>query len=46
MADLTYRGRKYSQTKSTEASQAMQLKYCGHEIMSKKIHEAMKAEMG
>ena len=46
MSELTYRGRKYTQTKSAEASQAVNLKYCGHEIMSKKIYEAMKAEMG
>ena len=46
MADLTYRGRKYSQTKSADSSQEVQLKYCGHEIMSEKIHAAMKAEMG
>ena len=46
MAELTYRGHKYTQTKSASASQAVHLKYCGHEIMSKRIHEAMKAEMG
>ena len=46
MADLTYRGRKYSQTKSTDVSQEVYLKYCGYELMSKKIHETMKAEMG
>ena len=46
MTDLTYRGRKYTQTKSSDASQGLILKYCGHEIMSKRIHEAMKAEMG
>ena len=46
MADLTYRGRKYSKTKSADTSQAVHLKYFGYEIMSKKIHEAMKAEMG
>ena len=46
MAELTYRGQKYTQTKSAASSQAVHLKYCGHEIMSKKIHEAMKAEMG
>tara|TARA_B100001250_G_scaffold320915_1_gene283857 strand:- start:786 stop:926 length:141 start_codon:yes stop_codon:yes gene_type:complete len=45
MAQLTYRGLKYTQTKSTADSQPVLLKYCGHEIMSKKIHEAMKAEM-
>ena len=46
MAELTYRGIKYTQSKSAAASQPIRLKYCGHEIMSKKIHEAMKAEMG
>ena len=46
MAKLTYRGLKYTQTKSSNASQEVNLKYCGHEVMSKKIHEAMKAEMG
>tara|TARA_B100001029_G_scaffold143554_1_gene123388 strand:- start:771 stop:911 length:141 start_codon:yes stop_codon:yes gene_type:complete len=46
MAELTYRGLKYNQTKSDSNSQAVHLKYCGHEIMSKRIHEAMKAEMG
>tara|TARA_B100001029_G_C14872777_1_gene345513 strand:- start:377 stop:517 length:141 start_codon:yes stop_codon:yes gene_type:complete len=46
MAELTYRGLKYTQQKSSAASQAVHLKYCGHEIMSKRIHEAMKAEMG
>tara|TARA_B100001250_G_scaffold101458_1_gene85270 strand:+ start:1051 stop:1191 length:141 start_codon:yes stop_codon:yes gene_type:complete len=46
MAVLTYRGLKYTQNKSSNASQALHLKYCGYEIMSKRIHEAMKAEMG
>tara|TARA_Y100001968_G_scaffold196614_1_gene180356 strand:- start:841 stop:987 length:147 start_codon:yes stop_codon:yes gene_type:complete len=46
MAELTYRGLKYTQIKSTAASQSVRLKYCGPEIMSKRIHEAMKAEMG
>ncbi len=46
MTELTYRGNKYTQTKSAEPPKAMHLKYCGHEIMSKKIHAAMKAEMG
>jgi len=45
MTELTYRGLKYTQTKSTVATQAVHLKYCGHESMSKKFHEAMKAEM-
>ena len=46
MAELTYRGLKYTQTKSSKDSQEVHLQYCGHEIMSKRIHEAMKAEMG
>ena len=46
MTELTYRGLKYTQTKSAAISQAVQMKYCGYEIMSKRIHEAMKAEMG
>ena len=46
MAELTYRGDKHTQTKYTESSKEVQLQYCGHEIMSKRIHEAMKAEMG
>ncbi len=45
MAELTYRGLKYSQNKSAITSQPVQLKYCGLETMSKRIHEAMKAEM-
>ena len=46
MPELTYRGRKNTQAKSAEDNQAVYLKYCEHEIMSKKIYEAMKAEMG
>ncbi len=46
MTELTYRGLKYAQTKKSASSPAVHLKYCGHEIMSKRIHEAMKAEMG
>ena len=46
MPELTYRGLKYIQTKPETGTQPVQLKYCGHEIMSKRIHEAMKAEMG
>tara|TARA_Y100001968_G_scaffold270330_1_gene261469 strand:+ start:259 stop:399 length:141 start_codon:yes stop_codon:yes gene_type:complete len=46
MSDLTYKERKYTQTKSAEPSKEVYLKYCGYEIMSHKIHEAMKAEMG
>ena len=46
MAELTYRGLKYTQTKSAKGLQEVHLQYCGHEIMSKRIHDAMKAEMG
>ena len=45
MAELTYRGLKYTQTKSAKGQQEVHLQYCGHAIMSKRIHEAMKAEM-
>ena len=46
MAELTYRGLKYTKTKSAKWAEEVHLQYCGHEIMSKRIHEAMKAEMG
>ncbi len=46
MADLTYRGLKYTQTKSAKGEHEVHLQYSGYEIMSKRIHEAMKAEMG
>ena len=46
MAELSYRGLKYTQIKSSKESKDLHLPYCGHEIMSKRIHEAMKAEMG
>ena len=46
MAELTYRGLKYSQNKAAKSFQEVNLQYCGHEVMSKRIHEAMKAEMG
>ena len=46
MAELTYRGLKYTQTKSPKRSQEVHVQYCGHEIMSKRIYEDMKAEMG
>ena len=46
MAELTYRGLKYNQTKSAKGEQEVYLQYCSHEVMSKRIHEAMKAEMG
>ena len=45
MAELTYRGLKYTQTKSSKKPQELHLEYCGPEILSKRIHEAMKAEM-
>ena len=45
MAELTYRGLKYTQTKSDKGAQELHLQYSGYEIMSKRIHEAMKAEM-
>ena len=46
MAELIYRNLKNTQTNSTKCSSEVKLKYCGYEIMSKRIHEAMKAEMG
>tara|TARA_Y100001968_G_scaffold207196_1_gene190393 strand:- start:2 stop:142 length:141 start_codon:yes stop_codon:yes gene_type:complete len=46
MTELTYRGQKYTQTKTSQSTQSVHLKYYGNEIMSKRIHEAMKAEMG
>ena len=46
MVELTYRGLKYIQTKNAKGTGEAHLQYCGHEIMSKRIHEAMKAEMG
>ena len=45
MPELTYRGLKYTQTKSAKGAQEVHLQYSGYEIMSKRIHEAMKAEM-
>ncbi len=45
MAEFIYRGLKYNQTKPTKRHQKVHLQYCGHEIMSRRIHEAMKAEM-
>ena len=46
MAELTYRGLKYTRKTSAVETQAVHVKYYGHEIMSKRFHEAMKAEMG
>ncbi len=46
MTVLTYRGKKYTQ--NTEVSQLQQpvlLKYRGLEVMSKRIHEAISAEI-
>ena len=46
MTVLTYRGKKYTQNK--EASQLEHpvfLKYRGLEVMSKRIHQAISAEM-
>ena len=45
MVELTYRGLKYTQTKYNTDNKSVHLKYCGHAIMSKRIYEAMKAEM-
>ena len=45
MTELIYRGNKYTPAKNPSSSQSIHLKYCGHEIMSKRIHAAMKAEM-
>ena len=45
MTELTYRGLKYTQAKSSKDSKKIHLQYCGHAIMSKRIYEIMKAEM-
>ena len=45
MTELTYRGLKYTQAKSSKDSKEIHLQYCGHAIMSKRIYEIMKAEM-
>ena len=46
MTVLTYRGKKYTQIKEAyQLEQTVLLKYRGLEVMSKKIHEAISAEM-
>ena len=45
MAETTYRGLKYTQTKSTNRLKEVHLQYCGHEIMNKRMQQAIKAEM-
>ena len=46
MTVLTYRGKKYIQNKEISQKEAIIINYRGLEVMSKRIHEAMKAEMG
>ena len=46
MTVLTYRGKQYTQNKETsQFEQPVLLKYRGLEFMSKRIHEAISAEM-
>ena len=46
MTVLTYRGKKYTQNKEvSQFEQPVLLKYRGLEVMSKRIHEAISAEM-
>ena len=46
MTVLTYRGKKYTQNKEiSKLEQSVLLKYRGLEVMSKRIHEAISAEM-
>ena len=46
MTVLTYRGKKYIQKKEiSQFEQPVLLKYRGLEVMSKRIHEAVSAEM-
>ena len=46
MTVLTYRGKKYTQNKEvSQLEKPVLLKYRGLEVMSKRIHAAMKAEM-
>ena len=46
MTVLTYRGKKYTQSKKvSQPEQPVLLKYRGLEVMSKRIHEAISAEM-
>ena len=47
MTVLTYRGKKYTQSKEVSIVQEpVILTYRGLEVMSKRIHEAATAEMG
>ena len=46
MTDLTYRGKQYVKNKEILQKEAVLINYRGLEMMSKRIHEAMKAEMG
>ena len=45
MAELIYKGPKDTQNKSDKDAKTLHLQYCGHEIMSKRIYEATKAEI-
>ena len=46
MTVLTYRGKKYTQNKEvSQLEQSVLLKYRGLEVLSKRIHEAISAEM-
>ena len=46
MTVLTYRGKKYTQSKEvSQLGQPVLLKYRGLEVMSKRIHEAISKEM-
>ena len=46
MTVLTYRGKKYTQNKEvSNLEQMVLIKYRGLEVMSKKFHEAISAEM-
>ena len=46
MTVLTYRGKKYTQNKeASQLEQPVLLKYRGLEVLSKRIHEAISAEM-
>ncbi len=47
MTVLTYRGKKYTQSKEVSlGKEPVILTYRGLEVMSKRIHEAATAEMG
>ena len=46
MTVLTYRGKKYTQNKEVvQLEQPLLLKYRGLEVLSKRIHDAISAEM-